>query len=122
MRRIIKLTESDLTRIVRRVIMEQPQTPIVNDTKKLMKNLDVILHNKWEPTLGYTSMDCNEFMYATFASDGVNPEFKEYEKWLEKNGFNKEWNTSRLCFGPDAVPSKNLENIKNRMIKLGWYK
>jgi hypothetical protein len=121
MKKVLRLTESDLVRLVKRVIREQTQTPIVNDTKKLMGDLDVILHKKFGVN-DYTIFDCEEFMYDDSKPDGFSETFEQYEKWLGKNGFSKEWNTSRLCFGEKSVPTKNLELIKNRMIKLGWYK
>ena len=121
MSKVIRLTESELVRLVKRVITEQEQTPPVTDTKKFMTDLDVILHKKFGIT-DYTPHDCNEFMYDDSKPDGFSETLKRYEIWLVKNGFNKEWNASRLCLGGGAVPTNNLGLIKNRMIKLGWYK
>jgi hypothetical protein len=85
-----------------------------------MRKLDVILHEKFGVKNYTGGINCSQFMYGI--DEMYSQQFMEYEKWLEDNGFNKEWNASRLCFGKGAVGPNNLQNIKNHMIKKGWYK
>jgi hypothetical protein len=117
MKKIIKLTEKDLTRIVKRVINEQSEFKGMDGgtISSLMREMDIILHKKFGVFDYDPHYDCQEFRQRTDTLEA-------YDLWLEKNGFSPEWNTSALCFGSKAVVSSNVEKIKNQMIKKGWYK
>ena len=90
MKRIIKLTESDLTRIVRRVIKEQKAMSGKDIEFILVKNfLKTIRPNL---TLERADFDYIDNLLENFISEGNDLETLKqmYMSWLEKNGFERE--------------------------------
>lgn len=90
MKRIIKLTESDLTRIVRRVIKEQKAMSGKDIEFILVKNfLKTIRPNL---TLERADYDYIDNLLENFISEGNGLETlkRMYMSWLEKNGFKRE--------------------------------
>ena len=88
MKRIIKLTESDLTRIVRRVIMEQGTNG---------KELEFILVKNFLKTINpqirldrsdYNNID-SLFENFTNEKETLDTLKQKYMNWLVKNGFEK---------------------------------
>ena len=88
MKRIIKLTESDLTRIVRRVIMEQGTNG---------KELEFILVKNFLKTINpQIRLDMNNYknldiLFENFTNENETLDTlkQKYMNWLVKNGFEK---------------------------------
>jgi len=102
MKRIIRLTENDLTRIVKRVISEQSV-----DAKKL----EDILISKFinDGNAG------KEYLTAGMRKEFFNDYEIEYKEWLSKNGFKS--SDIMLETGVDATRLKQIEMLIKQK---GW--
>jgi hypothetical protein len=88
MKRIIKLTESDLTRIVRRVIMEQGTNGKELEFIMVKNFLRTI---KPEITLKRTDYNNLDSLFENFTNEKETLDTlkQKYMNWLMKNGFEK---------------------------------
>jgi hypothetical protein len=109
MKRIIKLTESDLTRIVRRVIMEQ-KTNGAELEFILVKNFLKTIYPNF--TLERSDYDNIDSLFESFTGEKYDREkLKEmYMGWLEKYGFER---------GDIFIANDNMYRVQALITKKG---
>ena len=107
MKRIIKLTESDLTRIVRRVIKEQKAMSGKDIEFILVKNFLKII----KPQLTFDTSDYNNidslFQNLDYSLEALK---RMYIRWLEINGFERE---------DIYIDNENMSRVQELITKKG---
>jgi hypothetical protein len=116
MKKIVKLTERDLTRIVRRVINEGlygKSNIIIEQSTNSGNELEKILISKFvdenQPRIGV------EYKDPSIRDDFFNEYSSEYQSWLAKNGF--KMSDINLESGVDQ---SRLSQISNLIKQKGW--